>query len=118
MTRLDFLTNLNDAQDEYIEEALSLLESKIVSVKPKPARRVFRRVFTGLIAAILILLSSFAVAMAASPEFREAVFSFFHIKRQPVLHLRHTSSWIQAKARLPLFTNNFRSCAKINANGS
>ena len=80
MTRLDFLTNLNDAQDEYIEDALSLLDSKIISIKPKPARRVFRRVFTGLVAAIIILLSSFAVAMAASPEFREAVFSFFHIR--------------------------------------
>lgn len=80
MTRLDFLTNLNDAQDEYIEDALSLLDSKIISIKPKPVRRVFRRVFTGLVAAIIILLSSFAVAMAASPEFREAVFSFFHIR--------------------------------------
>lgn len=85
MTRLDFLTNLNDAQDEYIEDALSLLDSKIISIKPKPVRRVFRRVFTGLIAAIIILLSSFAVAMAASPEFREAVFSFFHIRTADVI---------------------------------
>lgn len=84
MTRLDFLTNLNDAQDEYIEDALSLLDSKIISIKPKPARRVFRRVFTGLIAAIIVLLSSFAVAMAASPEFRKAVFSFFHIRTADV----------------------------------
>ena len=84
MTRLDFLTNLNDAQDEYIEDALSLLDSKIISIKPKPVRRVFRRVFTGLVAAIIILLSSFAVAMAASPEFREAVFSFFHIRTADV----------------------------------
>ena len=84
MTRLDFLTNLNDAQDEYIEDALSLLDSKIISIRPKPARRVFRRVFTGLVAAIIILLSSFAVAMAASPEFREAVFSFFHIRTADV----------------------------------
>lgn len=84
MTRLDFLTNLNDAQDEYIEEALSLLESKVVSIKQKPARRVFRRVVTGLIAAIILLLSLFAVAMAASPEFREAVFNFFHIRTEDV----------------------------------
>jgi len=84
MTRLDFLLNLNDVQDEYIEDALSLLGSEMLLVRPRPAQGVLRRVMIGLVAAAVILLSSFAVALAASPELREAVFGFFHIQAADV----------------------------------
>ena len=84
MTRLEFLMNLNDAQDEFIEEAQTMLQNPPVQGKSRPTPSAFRRVLAGLIAAIIVLLSSIAVAMAASPAFREAVISFFHIRTADV----------------------------------
>lgn len=51
----------------------------------KRPRRSLKRSMIVLVAAIMMLMGSFTVAMAASPEFREAVFSFFGIEQPEVV---------------------------------
>lgn len=45
----------------------------------RKARPSMRRVLTGVLAAVIVLASLTGIAMAASPEIRRAVLSFFHI---------------------------------------
>ena len=62
MTRLDFLTNLNDAQDEYLQSMGDMLQSK-ASAKHLQAKRIIT--FT-LAAALILGLSAVAYAIGIS----------------------------------------------------
>lgn len=86
MTRDDFLNAINDIPGTYIGNALNSLRPAQPVRKQK--RRITRRLIALLVAAILVLLSGFAAAMAASPELRGSVFSFFHLQvRDTTTHL-------------------------------
>lgn len=82
MTRFEFLSHLNDIRDDYLEEAQRMLDGGGEHTCPASGRIVFRRVLTTLLAAVLVLLGTFAVAMAASPAFREQMAASLALRKQ------------------------------------
>ena len=70
------LDAIGQIDDEYILSAQKRLEG---SNTAKRHRGSFRKLFLPLAAAAVLLLSTFTVAMAASPVFRAAVLTFFRI---------------------------------------
>ena len=70
------LDAMEQIDDGYIECAQKWLDGVHTA---KPHRRTARRVLLPLAAAVVLLLSTFTVAMAANSEFRAAVLTFFHI---------------------------------------
>ena len=72
-----FLDAMENIRDEYIVSAQQRLG--YVSERNKRRGRSMKRIFTIALAAVLVLLTTMAVAMAVSPEFREAIISLFQI---------------------------------------
>lgn len=74
---------IGKVKDAYIVSAQSkiggVLGRDISAERAARRRGVYRRIGISAAAAFLLLISSFSVAMAASEEFRNAVFRFFHI---------------------------------------
>ena len=71
---LDAMEQIDDA---YIQSAQNRLNG-VSATKP---HRTIRRVLTPLIAAVVLLLSTFTVAMAANQEFRAEVLTFFLVAK-------------------------------------
>ena len=73
------INNYRKAMDHIIPD--HELKERIMS-RGNPQKQFFpaRRVFTYALAAVLTLTCLFTVALAASPELRMAVLSFFHIE--------------------------------------
>lgn len=71
------LDAMEHISDTYILHAQARLGYFAQAVKPRP--RPVRRIFTVALAAALALICTLAVAMAVSPEFREAVISLFQL---------------------------------------
>lgn len=76
--------NINDyrkAMDQIIPN--HALKERIMNQKTSQKRYIpVRRIFTGALAAALVLACLFTVALAASPELRTAVLSFFHMEER------------------------------------
>lgn len=72
-----FLDAMENIRDEYIVNAQQRLG--YVSERNKSRGHSMKRIFTVVLAAVLVLLTTMAVAMAVSPEFREAIISLFQI---------------------------------------
>lgn len=76
--------NINDyrkAMDQIIPN--HALKERIMSQKTSQKRYIpVRRIFTGALAAVLALVCLFTAALAASPELRTAVLSFFHMEER------------------------------------
>lgn len=70
------LDAIEQIDDGYIESAQKWLDGVNTA---KRHRGTSHRFFIPLVAAVVLLLSTFTVAMAANPEFRAAVLTFFHI---------------------------------------
>ena len=70
------LDAIEQIDDGYIESAQSWLDGANTA---RRYRGTVRRIFLPLAAAAVLLISTFTVAMAASPAFRAAVLTFFHI---------------------------------------
>ena len=70
------LDAMEQIDDGYIESAQKWLDGVNTA---KQHRGTSHRFFIPLVAAVVLLLSTFTVAMAANPEFRAAVLTFFHI---------------------------------------
>lgn len=70
------LDAMEQIDDGYIESAQKWLDGVNTA---KRHRGTSHRFFIPLVAAVVLLLSTFTVAMAANPEFRAAVLTFFHI---------------------------------------
>lgn len=82
MDNRELLESIGEIEDEYIVSAQSAIcnyMNGIISGKSSVKKHSYRKSFTILAAAIIMLLSSFTVSMAASEDFREMVFEFFHI---------------------------------------
>lgn len=75
MKKDELLDALNDISGDYIRSAEERLADS-AAVRPK---RPLRRALTAFAAAAALALTTFTVALAASPELREAVLIFFHI---------------------------------------
>ena len=75
MRKDNILDALNDISGDYIRSAEEKLAGS-AAVRPK---RLLRRALTALAAAAALALTTFTVALAASPELRETVLTFFHI---------------------------------------
>lgn len=67
---------MEQIDDEYIQSARKWLDSVNT---PKRHRGTAHRILLPLVAAVVLLLTAFTVVMAANPEFRVAVLTFFHI---------------------------------------
>ena len=72
-----FLDAMENIRDEYIVSAQQRLG--YVLEQNKSRGRSMKRIFTMALAAVLVLLTTMAVAMAVSPEFRAAVISLFQV---------------------------------------
>lgn len=100
MDRLTLLRAIGEIDDEYIlsaQKKLGLLSlGRLPSGKAHKPQRIFRRIFIGLVAAIIMLFGSFTVALAVNEEFREAVFAFFHIEQTEVVPRYDENSEITA----------------------
>ena len=70
------LDAIEQIDDEYIQSAQKWLDGVNTS---KRHSGTFRKIFLPLAAAAVLLISTFTVAMAASPAFRAAVLTFFRI---------------------------------------
>ena len=88
MTRLEFIDAMTDIRDEYLNEARSRLEAP--AKKALRGRLAARRVLAGLAAAILLFVCGFAVALAASPAFRELMAASLAARKQQAAV---SSSW-------------------------
>lgn len=73
------LNVLGQVDETYVEEADPMNEKETGQIIPYRRRRSHKALIAVAVAAAL-LISTFTVAMAASEEFRNAVFSFFHIE--------------------------------------
>ena len=76
------LESIGEIEDEYIvsaQNAIHKYKNGIMSEKKTFAKHSCRKPFAVLAAAIIMLLASVTVAMAASEDFRDMVFAFFHI---------------------------------------
>lgn len=77
MTRDDYRAAISR-----LEPDAALKERIAANLELTPCRKArpsMRRVLTGVLAAVIVLASLTGIAMAASPEIRRAVLSFFHI---------------------------------------
>ena len=86
MTANQFLLAMNDIADEHIVSAQKRMgyttgmePEKIIKIHPQRKRMRIRKSIACIAAVVALLLVSFVTAMAASEDFRMAVFSFFHI---------------------------------------
>ncbi len=82
MDNLGLFESIGEIEDEYIVSAQSALrhyKNGIIPEKKTVSKHSYRKSFAVLAAAIIMLLSTFMVAMAASEDFREMIFTFFHI---------------------------------------
>ena len=70
------LDAMEQIDDGYIESAQKWLDGVNTAKQHRGTSHSF---FIPLVAAVVLLLSTFTVAMAANPEFRAAVLTFFHI---------------------------------------
>lgn len=70
------LDAIEQIDDGYIRSAQKWLDGANTAIR---RRGSFRKFFLPLVAVAVLLLSTFTVAMAASPAFRAAVLTFFHI---------------------------------------
>ena len=70
------LNAMEQIDDEYIQSAQKWLDGTNSAKRRKGS---FRKFFLPLVAAVVLMLSTFTVAMAVNPEFRAAVLTFFHI---------------------------------------
>jgi len=66
-------------------DAIGLLDDRYFEAEAKTHILPWRRRLIALIAAVLMVVLSVGTAMAASPEFREAVFRFFHIEQEQTI---------------------------------
>ena len=71
----ELLMAMEGISDGYIASAGGRLTAK----KAPPRRRPVRRTLAALAAALALAVSTFTAAMAASPEFRKAVLTFFRV---------------------------------------
>lgn len=77
---------IGQIDDKYIAEAKVADDRKSNGHEIRHSRRILgRKVSICIAAAIVFMLASFATAMAVSVEFREAVFSVFHIETSEVI---------------------------------
>lgn len=80
MKAMEILLALDGASDADLEAVSARL-----GLTQKPHRRGGMRILLAAAVAAALLLATLGVAMAASPEFRDAVYSMFHIQtREPV----------------------------------
>lgn len=72
--------SIGEIDDRYIVSAQSRLDLSCNDAERKNSapRRHFRKLFVSLAAAVIMLLASFTVVMAANEDFRETVFALFH----------------------------------------
>lgn len=61
-------------------DAFGMVDDRFLASEKKAHAAPFRRSMIALIAAVLLLALSLGTAMAVSPEFRELIFSIFHIE--------------------------------------
>lgn len=66
-------------------DAIGLLDDRFFETEKKANSMPWRRRTIALIAAVLMVILSIGTAMAASPEFRELVFRFFHIEQEQII---------------------------------
>lgn len=78
MNRNDLYCCLNEIDDEILERSDVPNDGRI-KIEKKTRITPLRKRLVALIAAILMILMAVGTAMAASSEFRELVFRFFHI---------------------------------------
>ena len=91
MNNQTLLDAINGIDDKYIYSAQQKLARNHLHEQPK--RYSIRRKIVALIAAVVMLMgTTFTVAMAASPEFREAVFAFFGIEQPEVVPEHETDN--------------------------
>ncbi len=65
---------------EKLLDAIGLVDDRFFNTEKSVRRYSFRRKMIALIAAVLMIAASVGTAMAVSVEFRELIFSFFHIE--------------------------------------
>ena len=70
------LNAMEQIDDGYIQSAQKWLDGTNSAKRRKGS---FRKFFLPLVATVVLMLSTFTVAMAVNPEFRAAVLTFFHI---------------------------------------
>ena len=77
MTEKTFLDALEGIQDRYIISAQERLG--VLNTPKKSRSHSMKRIFTVVLAAVLALMCTMAVAMAVSPEFRITVISLLQL---------------------------------------
>lgn len=94
MNNQALLDAIGGIDDRYIFSAQQRLRKpRTWESMRKHTGRSPKRPLIALIAAVVMLLGAFSVAMAASPEFREAVFTFFGIE-QPEIVPEHATDHV------------------------